>query len=73
MGFVMFVAYSKYGNAYPAFHKEYGFPYHLTPKRLKEIIVTIPYLINVVSGPTIKEYNLINIGYNHPNNGSVQL
>ena len=38
MGFVMFVASSKYGNAYPAFHKEYGFPYHLTPKILKEII-----------------------------------
>ena len=25
MGFVMFVAFSKYGNAKPAFPKEYGF------------------------------------------------
>ena len=38
MGFVMFLASSKYENAYPAFRKEYGFPYHLTPKILKEII-----------------------------------
>ena len=35
MGFVMFLASSKYENAYPAFPKEYGFPYHLTPKILK--------------------------------------
>ena len=34
-GFVMFIASSKYGNAYPAFPKEYGFPYHLKPKILK--------------------------------------
>ena len=39
--FVMCVAFSKYGNAYPAFPKEYGFPYHLTPKILKEIIAEI--------------------------------
>ena len=38
MVFVMFVASSKYGNAYPAYHKEYGFPYHLTHNILKEII-----------------------------------
>ena len=25
-------------ETYPAYHKEYGFPYHLTPKILKEII-----------------------------------
>ena len=38
MGFVMFKACSKYGNAYLAFLKEYGFPYHLPSKILKEII-----------------------------------
>ena len=38
MGFVMFVASSKCGNTLPAFPKEYGFPYNLTPKILKEII-----------------------------------
>ena len=38
MGFVMCLASSKYENAYPAFPKEYGFPYHLTPEILKEII-----------------------------------
>ena len=42
MGFVMFVASNKYGNAYPAFHKEYGFAYHLTHKILKEIIACHP-------------------------------
>ena len=41
MGFVMFVASSKYGNAYPAFPKENVFPYHLTPKIQKEIIVSV--------------------------------
>ena len=34
----MFVASSKYGNAKPAFLKQYGCLYHLTPKILKEII-----------------------------------
>ena len=38
MGFVMFVACSKFGNAYPAFSKKYGFSYHLTPKILQEVI-----------------------------------
>ena len=35
MGFLMLVTSSKYGNAKPAFLKEYAFPYHLTPKLLK--------------------------------------
>ena len=38
MGYVMFVASSKYGNAKPEFPKEYCFPYQLTPKILKEIV-----------------------------------
>ena len=37
----MCVASSKYGNAKPAFPKQYGFPYQLTPIILKEIIAFI--------------------------------
>ena len=43
MGFVMWVASSKYGNAKPAFPKEYGFPYHLVTEILKDIIAQIVF------------------------------
>ena len=37
MGFIILLASSIYGNAYPAFPKDYGFLYQGTPKILKEI------------------------------------
>ena len=73
MIFVIFEASSKYGNTKPAFSKDYGFPYHWTPKILKEIFAKSEYIlvkfkwwqIVVTSELYIKIHNFLTLLYNY--------